>query len=81
MVKVFDVVSVLVGVVLVIILIGVIAIDTKAGHSSETSFRSTQNAGDIDIRIVKVQSHDYIVLDGYKQGGICHSESCPCKSK
>ena len=72
--------KVLVAVVLGVALVGC-EIDTKAGPSSETSFRSAQNAGDIDIRIVKVQGHDYIVLDGYKQGGICHSESCPCKSE
>ena len=38
-------------------------------------------AYDIELKIIKLQGHEYIVMDGYKQGGICHSESCPCKSK
>jgi hypothetical protein len=37
--------------------------------------------GSIKLRLIKFQGHDYVVMDGYKQGGICHSESCPCKNK
>jgi hypothetical protein len=35
----------------------------------------------ISLIIVKLKGHEYVVMDGYKQGGICHAESCPCKSK
>ena len=45
---------------------------TVQGQSTGTS---------ISLVIVKLKGHDYVVMDGYKQGGICHAESCPCKSK
>ena len=34
-----------------------------------------------EIRVTKIQGHDYLIYDGFEQGGICHSESCACKSK
>jgi hypothetical protein len=37
--------------------------------------------GTITLRLIKFQGHNYVVMDGYKLGGICHSESCPCKNK
>ncbi len=37
--------------------------------------------GTFTVRLVKFQGHDYVVMDGFKQGGICHSESCECKNK
>ena len=48
---------------------------------SEMTIVSEVNSFDINIKIVRIQGHDYMIFDGYKQGGICHSESCPCKSK
>jgi hypothetical protein len=36
---------------------------------------------DESIKVTKFQGHDYIIYDVYESGGICHSESCPCKSK
>jgi hypothetical protein len=35
----------------------------------------------MSLIIVNLKGHEYVVMDGYKQGGICHAESCPCKSK
>ena len=49
---------------------------------SLVSIQSQSNAGgDMNFIIIEVKGHEYIVFDGYKQGGICHAESCPCKSK
>ena len=36
---------------------------------------------DESVRVITIEGHAYMVYDGYKSGGICHSESCPCKSK
>ena len=36
---------------------------------------------DESVRVMTIEGHDYMIYDGYKSGGICHSESCPCKSK
>ena len=36
---------------------------------------------DYEIEVIKVKGHDYIVFIGYQKGGICHAESCSCKSK
>ena len=30
---------------------------------------------------IEIEGHDYIVFDGYRKGGITHSESCPCKKE
>ena len=37
----------------------------------------------IGVRIysIEIEGHDYIVFDGYRKGGIVHSESCPCKKE
>lgn len=33
--------------------------------------------------LVKIvfEGHEYLVDEGYRKGGICHSESCPCKKR
>ena len=33
------------------------------------------------IYSICIEGHDYIVFDGYRKGGIVHSESCPCKKE
>ena len=34
------------------------------------------------IQIIKFEGHEYLSFDGNNyNGGVCHSESCPCKSK
>ena len=37
----------------------------------------------IGVRIysIEIEGHDYIVFNGYRKGGITHSESCPCKKE
>ena len=33
------------------------------------------------IYSICIEGHDYILFDGYRKGGIVHSESCPCKKE
>ena len=33
------------------------------------------------IKTIEFKGHEYLIYDGYKAGSMCHSESCPCKSK
>lgn len=33
------------------------------------------------IRVVKFEGHEYLAYDNDRGGSLCHSESCPCKSK
>ena len=33
------------------------------------------------IYSIEIEGHDYIVFNGYRKGGITHSESCPCKKE
>jgi len=37
--------------------------------------------GKFTLRLIKFNKHDYVVMDGLNQGGICHAESCPCNNK
>ena len=35
-----------------------------------------------NIQVIKFEGHEYLSFDGDNyNGGVCHSESCPCKSK
>jgi uncharacterized protein YcfL len=36
---------------------------------------------DESIKVIEFKGHEYLIYDGYNSGGICHSESCPCKNK
>ena len=33
------------------------------------------------IYSIEIEGHDYVVFNGYRKGGITHSESCPCKKE
>lgn len=57
-----------------------------------TGCQKNENSKDIDeswikhdfcnrTRIVKIDGHDYIILDGHNSGGITHAESCKCRSR
>ena len=70
--------------VLVAVVLGVLAsCDVKSNQpDSLVTIQSTSNVGgEMNFVIIDLKGHEYVVFDGYKQGGICHSESCPCKSK
>lgn len=57
-------------------------ISTTKPTTPSKSLKSVSNTGSsFTLRLVKFQGHDYIVMDGYKQGGMCHSEACKCKNK
>ena len=35
-----------------------------------------------DIQVIKFEGHEYLDFDGNNyDGGVVHSESCPCKTK
>jgi competence protein ComGC len=68
--------------VVIMVVITVIILILKNQIQQVNSIKSVSNTGgSIALRLTQFQGHDYIVMDGYKQGGICHSESCPCKNK
>ena len=67
-----------------VLALGVLAsCDVKSNQpDSLVTIQSQSNVGgEMNFVIIDLKGHEYIVFDGYKQGGICHSESCPCKSK
>ena len=37
----------------------------------------------IGVRIysIEIEGHDFILFNGYRKGGITHSESCQCKKE
>jgi len=56
-------------------------VSVVAPSPDHKEIESASHTGTFTIQLVKFQGHDYVVMDGYNQGGICHSESCPCKNK
>ena len=68
-------VAVVLWVVLVVIL-------TSCGHDPAVDVSDRfQINGASGIRVVKFEGHEYLAFDGQRGGSLCHSESCPCKSK
>ena len=41
----------------------------------------TDHGKDVATKVVEIDSHKYILMDGYYAGGIIHAESCRCKSE
>ena len=35
----------------------------------------------VRIYSIEIEGHDYILFNGYRKGGITHSESCQCKKE
>lgn len=33
------------------------------------------------ITLITFKGHEYLIYDGIESGSMCHSETCPCKSK
>jgi hypothetical protein len=57
-----------------------------------TGCQKHENGKDIDeswtkhdffnrTKIVDIEGHKYIILNGYNSGGIIHAESCKCKNR
>jgi hypothetical protein len=61
--------------------LGVVLVSCNGGKevNSEVTILSNHNGTDIDIKVIEIRGHEYVILDGNKQGGICHAESCACK--
>ena len=57
-----------------------------AGYSS-TSFKNSPDKykswishdNEVVTKVVEIEGHKYIIMDGYYSGGIIHAESCGCK--
>ena len=39
----------------------------------------TSHGGCMSTKIIEIEGHKYIIMTGYKCGGIIHAESCGCK--
>lgn len=39
----------------------------------------TDHGLSVTTKVVEIDGHKYILLDGYRAGGIIHAESCRCK--
>jgi len=55
---------------------------TSCGHDPAVGVSDRlQINGESGIRVVKFEGHEYLAYDMERGGSLCHSESCPCKSK
>lgn len=37
------------------------------------------HGNDVVTKVVTIEGHRYVIMDGFKCGGIIHAESCGCK--
>ena len=59
---------------------------TLAEHSG-TSFEDSpdkdktwiSHGNEVTTKVVEIEGHEYIIMDGFYSGGIIHAESCRCK--
>lgn len=47
----------------------------ESEQSTERYFKKTF---DTIIYSIEIEGHKYIIFNGFRKGGIIHSESCPC---
>lgn len=38
-----------------------------------------QHGNEVTTKVVTIEGHKYIIMDGFHSGGIIHAESCGCK--
>lgn len=38
-----------------------------------------QHGNEVTTKVVEIEDHKYIIMDGFYSGGIIHAESCKCK--
>lgn len=50
--------------------------DSASDPSKEKYFKQSASTC---IYAIEIEGHEYIVFDGFRKGGIVHSESCTCK--
>ena len=48
---------------------------------AQSKVKCYKPTGDVRIYSIEIEGHVYIIFDGYRKGGIIHSESCPCKKE
>ena len=48
-------------------------------ESPDKDIAWTFHGGDVVTKVVEIEGHKYIIMDGYYSGGIIHAESCGCK--
>jgi hypothetical protein len=58
-----------------------VSVVAPSPNQKEIESASRTYTNTIALQMVKFQGHDYVVMEGYNKGCICHSESCPCKNK
>ena len=67
-----------------LVLVFVVALGITSCGADKPDVQSTRDlritTGET-VKVVEIKGHDYIIYDGYESGGICHAESCACKSK
>ena len=49
--------------------------------STQPNRKVFENSFEACIYSLEIEGHEYIIFNGYRKGGIIHSESCPCKEK
>ena len=52
--------------------------DSASTQPNKKVFESSFNSC---IYSLEIEGHEYIIFDGYRKGGIIHSESCQCKKE
>ena len=66
-----------------LIIVSALCISGCEEHTDSASTQSNgkyfNNSFGACIYSVEIEGHEYIIFDGYRKGGIIHSESCPCK--
>lgn len=72
-----------ISVVAVAVIIGMVAIGIS-GQSANVSGSEkdqpwTSHGRDLVTKVVSIEGHKYVLVDGYRCTGIVHAESCDCK--
>jgi hypothetical protein len=64
------------------VVLGVALALGSCGHDREVGVSDRFQIGmSSGIRVIKFEGHSYLAYDNDRGGSLCHSESCPCKSK
>ena len=62
-----------------VLALGVVLVSCKSPEVESTDRLKIDNLS--NIKVVKFEGHEYLAYDVNNGGSLCHSESCPCKSK
>ena len=54
---------------------------SRVENAKSTSNAWTYHGRECCTKVVEVEGHKYILMDGYKAGGIIHAASCWCTTK